>query len=193
MSTNVRTFLKDYGRQVFWQWDSKVGYLVMVGCVGTLSASTVARSRLNDLAVSGITVAALGLTFALTSMSLLSAIVDKRMVQVLDGLEERHGNRSYGLDGLLTAFRAVAVIGGAAVALWFAVRAVAVDELQGNGWDAPQVVLGGLAAGATAWLLGGLVGLVHTVSVLIGGKAELIRQHELPGSSGHRSAPEKSA
>ncbi|HSH79345.1 MAG TPA: hypothetical protein VLA19_12535 [Herpetosiphonaceae bacterium] len=189
----MRRFLADYARQVFWHWDAKLGYVVTMGTVGALSASTVARSRLDDLASSGVTVAALGLTFSLTSMSLISAIVDKRMVEVLDGLERKHGSRAFGLHGLLTAFRSVAVIGGTAVALWLVVRAVAVDDLRGNAWDASQVVLGGLATGATVWLLGGLVGLVHTVSVLIGGKAELIRQNEGLAASPPRAAPDKTA
>lgn len=187
------SFFRDYGRQVFWHWDAKLGYLVGLGSVVVLSSSTVARSRLNDLSASGVTVAALGLTFALTSMSLLSAIVDERMVQVLDGLERRQASRTYGLHGLLTAFRSVAVIGGLGVAFWLAVRAVSVDTLRGNGWDAAQVAAGSLAMMSTAWLLGALVGLVNTVAVLISGKAELIRQHDLQERPGERSGSERTA
>lgn len=172
-------FLREYGRVVFWHWDAKVGFLTVGATAGLLTASPVARSRLDDLAASGITVSALGLTFALTSMSLLSAIVDPRMVEVLDGLERRAKSRTHGLHGLLTAFKSVAVLGALGVALWLAVRGVAVPVLRGDGWQAVRVVLGAAACGTTAWLLGALVGLVHTVSVLIAGKAQLIRQHEV--------------
>lgn len=187
--TTLRTFFRDYGRVVFWHWDARLGYVTVVASMILLIVSSVARSRLDALATSGVTVAALGLTFALTSLSLLSAVIEP-LVEVLDGLERRHGNRKYGLHGLTTAFRSVSVLGAVAVALWLLVRAVAVPELRGNGWDAAQVVLGGLAAGSTAWLLGALVGLVQTVSVLVSGKAELIRQRERTGraQSGERNA-----
>ena len=171
----TKNFLREYGRDVFWHWDAKVGYATTAIAAVILAASPVARLRLNDVGASGVTVDALGLTFALTSMSLLSAIVDPRMVEVLDGLEKRHRRRAVGLHGLLTAFRSVAAIGACGVVLWMLARALSVRELSGNGWESAQVVIGALAAGATTWLLAALVSLVRTVAVLVSGKAALIR------------------
>ena len=188
------SFWRDYRREVFGNSDAVLGYISVVGAFCLLTVSTVARARLDSVATSAVAVCALGLTFVLTSFSLLSAILDKNVVQVLDQIEQRKGNRRYGLHGLVTAFRSAAVIAAAGIILWLGVRGVTDDRLKGNGWDSAQVVLGALAVGLTVWLVVGIVQLIGIIATLLFGKAELLRQQERrdrvqsSGGTGERSA-----
>lgn len=194
----VASFWRDYRQPVFFHWDAMIGYGATALAVAALSATEGARSRLYDITLPGITMAALGLTFSLAAMSFLSGIIDQRIVRVLDEMERREGNRSFGLHGLLVAFKSVAVLGALAVIFWFALRLTSATEvsdsgattsvLKGNAWDTVHVVLGALAIGTTVWLIGAIVSLVGVVATLISGKANLIRMHELnPGAKADES------
>jgi hypothetical protein len=178
------SFWTDYGRAIFWHSDSKAGYCVAAIAFVLLGVSEVARSRLGDLASSGVSVSALGLTFVLASISLLSGLLDPTAVRTMDRLEQKHG-RAYGLHGLVTAFKSSAIVGASGVISWLAVRAVAVPKLDGGGWEWLKVVLGGTSTGLTIWLVIGLVQLIGIVSTLVSGKAAFIR-----GGSDDSSAPD---
>lgn len=190
----ARTFWRDYRGEIFAHSDAILGYVTAIAALCLLTASPVARSRLDDLGSSAIAVCALGLTFVLTSLSLLSAILDTNVVQVLDSIEKRSGHRKYGLHGLVTAFRATAVIAAAGIIAWLAVRGISDSRLNGNGWETAKVLLGSLAIGLTVWLASAIVLLIGTIAQLLFGKAELLRQQDRrerktqPGQSEERSA-----
>lgn len=174
----VRGFWAEYRGPVFWHYDAKLGYVTAVAAWVLLTSGPAARAALSSVAASGITVSALGLTFVLASLSLLSAMLNPDLVAVLDAMERRMGRPSFGLEGLVVAFRATAAVAALALGAWLFTQVAISPGLHGNGWEAAEVIFGGLAAGLTAWLAAALFGLVGIIATLVRGKAQLTRQRD---------------
>lgn len=189
--TGVKAFLRDYKSPILWAVDAKLAYLTFLAALVVLAESPAARDRLNDLASSGISITALGLTFVLASMSLISGMLDINVVNALDKMEHDRG-RAYGLHGLVMAFRATAVIAAAGVLAWMTVRGVATSHLVHKGWGTARVVSGSAAVALTVWVVVGIVQLIGIVGTLVDGKATLLRQRarreQIGPGSGERSA-----
>jgi hypothetical protein len=83
-----KTFMGGYARQILWSWDARLAYAGTAAGLSLLGASPPARANLDAVASSGVAVSALGLTFVLASMSLLSGLLDADVIEVLDGLEK---------------------------------------------------------------------------------------------------------
>lgn len=182
-----RRFWAEYKQPIFWNWDAKLGYITAIVSWVLLTSGPAARETLLTLPASGITVAALALTFVLASTALLSAMLDEDLVDALDGLEERHGS-SFGLRGLIVAFRSTAAIAALTLMAWLTTQAVRTEALSGNGWETARVIAGGSAAGLTVWLVGAIIALVAIISVLVAAKAQLIRGKRSSGDQQQRRA-----
>lgn len=184
----LRAFWREYRRPVFWHYDAISAYATAVGSWALLTVSPAARDSLDRLTGSGVTVSALGLTFVLASFSLLSAMLNAEVVAALDGLEQKQGSRRYGLDGIVVAFRSTSAFAAASLLSWIATQAVITDSLSGNGWQAAEVIFGGLGIGFTVWLALGITALIGIIATLVRGKAQLTRYARLEDKNSSRSA-----
>lgn len=160
-------------RYLFLTKSALVAY-VTFGVVLILAlASETMRDNLENVRPGAMSVAALGLTFVLASMSFLSGMLQPGIVRLLDTLRSIHGVER-GLVGILMTFRATAGIAAAAILSWLTLAGVQGLRLAGYGWMLRSVI-GSLALALTVWLVLGLLRLIKITSVMLRDKASSVR------------------
>lgn len=162
----VGKWLRTNGRTVFAGPDAVAGYVAGSGTVAGLWAWPDIRPEVADALAPATALGIASLTVCLASLALLSGLLDEAMTQAVD----HAASGDDGVAEVVTAFRAVAVIG--------AILAIAGAAATGLTPESPSALLTALPAVVVAlsvWSLGGLLLLLLISGDLVLAKARFLR------------------